>query len=89
MSLEKDLFCFGCCYYISEREDAIHFGPGDYYVNARDAIHSVWVDKPAIICRCLVRDPGVAHMVVFCQETAEVCSEAITQGDVWDAQNRA
>ena len=25
-------------------------------------------------------------MVVFCQETAEVCSEAITQGDVWDAQ---
>jgi len=25
-------------------------------------------------------------MVVFCKETAEVCSAAITQGDIWDAQ---
>ena len=25
-------------------------------------------------------------MVVFCQETEEVCSLAITQGDIWDAQ---
>ena len=33
----------------AKHEDAIHFGPGDYYVNARGAIHSVWVDNPAII----------------------------------------
>lgn len=26
------------------REKAKHFGPGDYYVNARDTIHSVWAD---------------------------------------------
>lgn len=25
-------------------------------------------------------------MAVFCEHSAEVCSEAITQGDVWDAQ---
>lgn len=25
-------------------------------------------------------------MVVFCQQTAQVCFEALTQGDIWDAQ---
>ena len=29
------------------REDAKRFGPGDYYVNARDEIHSVWADTAA------------------------------------------
>ena len=27
------------------REDARQFRPGDYYVNARDAIHTVWADE--------------------------------------------
>jgi quercetin dioxygenase-like cupin family protein len=31
------------------REDASRFGPGDYYVNARDAVHSVWADEPSEI----------------------------------------
>ena len=31
------------------REDAKEFGPGDYYVNARNAIHSVWADSSTII----------------------------------------
>jgi len=31
------------------RENAAVFGPGDYYVNARGAIHSVWADSATII----------------------------------------
>ncbi len=31
------------------RENAKEFGPGDYYVNARGAIHTVWVDSSTII----------------------------------------
>jgi quercetin dioxygenase-like cupin family protein len=31
------------------REDAKEFGPGDYYVNARNAIHTVWADSSTII----------------------------------------
>lgn len=31
------------------REKAKEFGPGDYYVNARNAIHSVWADSSTII----------------------------------------
>lgn len=31
------------------RESAKEFGPGDYYVNARGAIHSVWADSLSII----------------------------------------
>ena len=27
------------------REDAKQFGPGDYYVNARGAVHTVWADE--------------------------------------------
>jgi quercetin dioxygenase-like cupin family protein len=28
----------------ASREDAREFGPGDYYVNARGAVHSVWLE---------------------------------------------
>jgi quercetin dioxygenase-like cupin family protein len=31
------------------RESAKEFGPGDYYINARDAVHSVWGDSLSII----------------------------------------
>jgi len=31
------------------RENAKQFGPGDYYVNSRDAIHTVWGDSLSII----------------------------------------
>lgn len=31
------------------RENAKQFGPGDYYVNARGAIHTVWADTVSII----------------------------------------
>lgn len=31
------------------REDATAFGPGDYYVNARGAVHTVWSDETSII----------------------------------------
>ena len=33
----------------SSREDAIEFGPGDYYVNAPGAVHTVWVEGPSEI----------------------------------------
>ncbi len=31
------------------REDATEFGPGDYYVNARGAVHTVWASKSSEI----------------------------------------
>ena len=31
------------------REDAKEFGPGDYYVNARGAVHTVWIDEGSIV----------------------------------------
>ena len=31
------------------REDAREFEPGDYYVNARGAVHTVWADKSSEI----------------------------------------
>ena len=31
------------------REDAKVFGPGDYYVNKREEIHTVWADSTSII----------------------------------------
>ena len=31
------------------KETAKEFGPGDYYVNARNAIHTVWADSSTII----------------------------------------
>lgn len=31
------------------REDATEFGTGDYYVNARDAVHQVWIEGPTVI----------------------------------------
>jgi len=33
----------------ARKEDAQEFGPGDYYVNARGAIHTVWADSGTII----------------------------------------
>jgi len=30
-------------------DTAKQFGPGDYYVNARDAIHTVWADEDSVI----------------------------------------
>lgn len=33
----------------ASREDATEFGPGDYYVNARDAVHQVWVEGPTVL----------------------------------------
>ena len=33
----------------SEHRHATEFGPGDYYVNARHAIHKVWIDGPAVL----------------------------------------
>ena len=33
----------------ARREDATEFGPGDYYVNARNAVHTVWVTGPTVI----------------------------------------
>jgi quercetin dioxygenase-like cupin family protein len=31
------------------RESAKTFGPGDYYVNARGAVHAVWADELSVI----------------------------------------
>jgi len=31
------------------REDAQTFGPGDFYINARHAVHKVWVEKGTIL----------------------------------------
>lgn len=31
------------------KEDAKEFGPGDYYVNAKNEIHTVWADSSTII----------------------------------------
>lgn len=33
----------------SERQDATEFGPGDYYVNARNAVHQVWIEGPTVL----------------------------------------
>ena len=33
----------------AQREEATEFGPGDYYVNARDAVHTVWLEGPTIL----------------------------------------
>lgn len=44
------------------REDANTFGPGDYYVNARDAIHAVWAQASSEIQITGV-GPWEAHFV--------------------------
>lgn len=31
------------------REDATEFGPGDYYINARNAVHKVWLEKGTVL----------------------------------------
>ena len=33
----------------SERKNATEFGPGDYYVNARHAVHVVWIEGPTVL----------------------------------------
>ncbi len=33
----------------TDRQDATEFGSGDYYVNARDAMHQVWIDRGTIL----------------------------------------
>jgi hypothetical protein len=33
----------------TEREDATEFGSGDYYVNARNAVHQVWIEGPTVL----------------------------------------
>lgn len=33
----------------ADRLNASEFGPGDYYVNAHNAVHSVWADEPSVI----------------------------------------
>ena len=33
----------------ARRDDAREFGPGDYYVNARGAVHSVWADEISVV----------------------------------------
>ena len=44
------------------RENAKHFGPGDYYVNARGAVHTVWADEDSIVQITGV-GPWEAHFV--------------------------
>lgn len=44
------------------KEDARAFGPGDYYVNSRGAVHSVWSDS-ATILQITGIGPWEAHFV--------------------------
>jgi quercetin dioxygenase-like cupin family protein len=44
------------------RENAREFGPGDYYVNARDAVHTVWASKSSEI-QITGIGPWEAHFV--------------------------
>ena len=33
----------------ARREDATEFGPGDFYINARHEVHTVWIEKGTIM----------------------------------------
>ena len=33
----------------AKRKDATEFGPGDFYINARHEIHTVWIEKGSIL----------------------------------------
>lgn len=44
------------------RDRASRFGPGDYYVNAREAVHTVWVDEVSVI-QITGIGPWEAHFV--------------------------
>jgi len=44
------------------RADAMEFGPGDYYVNARGAVHTVWAQKSSEI-QITGIGPWEAHFV--------------------------
>lgn len=46
----------------ASREDARQFGPGDYYVNMRGAIHSVWGDG-AVEIQITGLGPWEAHFI--------------------------
>ena len=44
------------------RQEAVEFGPGDYYVNARGAVHTVWASKASEI-QITGIGPWEAHFV--------------------------
>ena len=44
------------------KDDAREFGPGDYYVNAQNAVHSVWADYNTIL-QITGIGPWEAHFV--------------------------
>ena len=46
----------------SSQSDATEFATGDYYVNARDAVHSVWINGPTEI-QITGIGPWEAHFV--------------------------
>jgi quercetin dioxygenase-like cupin family protein len=46
----------------ASHDDAKQFGPGDYYVNARGAVHSVWADELSEI-QITGLGPWEAHFV--------------------------
>lgn len=44
------------------RKDAKEFGSGDYYVNARGAVHKVWIEGPTVL-QITGIGPWEAHFV--------------------------
>ena len=44
------------------RADAKEFGPGDYYINKRNEVHKVWLDK-GMILQITGIGPWEAHFV--------------------------
>lgn len=44
------------------KADAKEFGPGDYYVNAKNAIHTVWAD-PSTVIQITGIGPWEAHFI--------------------------
>lgn len=51
-------------------ETATHFGPGDYYINKRDAIHTVWADTD-----CILQITGIGPWEANFVETEESAEE--------------
>ena len=46
----------------ARREDAREFVPGDYYVNAREAVHTVWIEEGTVL-QITGIGPWEAHFV--------------------------
>ena len=46
----------------ASRQDATEFGPGDFYINARNAVHKVWIEKGTVI-QITGIGPWEAHFV--------------------------